>query len=290
MKILITGSSGYVGYVLSRYFSERGINVVGLDISKKEANKLKNKGYSILLGNAETKKINKKFDVIVAAEIIEHLSNPGLFLNNMKGHLKKNGCLVITTPNCFAIRYVIRNMIFDKVIPNPDHACYYDFYTLKLLNPSFDLIFGDNDRLSIPQNYAELEILFDSIEPGSSQRLNAFMREAEYKYQTGMENLVYKPGLSLMEFADINLIKGALRLQVFSAFSRHVRKYFRHPKLISLMEFPVLFLGAMPEDTPALYSLMNYAGLKLGTWYPEGGFGSVVKSMMKIGFWSSNTT
>src|SRR5690606_32384956 len=53
-------------------------------------------------------------------------------------------------------------------------------------------------------------------------------------------------------------------------------------KLIALMEFPVLFLGAMPQDTPALYSLMNYAGLKLGTWYPEGGFGKVIESMGKL--------
>ena len=48
------------------------------------------------------------------------------------------------------------------------------------------------------------------------------------------------------------------------------------------MEFPVLFLGVMPQDTPALYSLMNYAGLKLGTWYPEGGFGKVIEAIVKV--------
>jgi phytoene desaturase len=48
------------------------------------------------------------------------------------------------------------------------------------------------------------------------------------------------------------------------------------------MEFPVLFLGAMPQDTPALYSLMNYAGLKLGTWYPIGGFGKVIDAMVQV--------
>jgi phytoene desaturase len=72
------------------------------------------------------------------------------------------------------------------------------------------------------------------------------------------------------------------RLQVFSSFSNHVRKFFTHPKLIAIMEFPVLFLGAMPKDTPALYSLMNYAGLKLGTWYPQGGFGKVIDSMKQV--------
>jgi len=85
-----------------------------------------------------------------------------------------------------------------------------------------------------------------------------------------------------MEFADLDLIKNTFRLQVFSSFSKHVRQYFKSPKLIALMEFPVLFLGAMPKDTPALYSLMNYAGLKLGTWYPMGGFHKIVEGMTRI--------
>ncbi|WP_432709432.1 phytoene desaturase family protein, partial [Pedobacter sp.] len=83
-------------------------------------------------------------------------------------------------------------------------------------------------------------------------------------------------------FMDADLIKGIFKLQVFSSFSKHVRKYFTHPHLIALMEFPVLFLGATPEDTPALYSLMNYAGLKLGTWYPKGGFGEVINAMSAV--------
>ena len=157
-----------------------------------------------------------------------------------------------------------------------------DFYQLKLLDPSFNVVFANRQTISVPANYTELCNLFESIEKGSAIQLEKFMREAQYKYETGMKNLVYMPGLSLFEFADANLIKGAVRLQVFSSFSKHVRKYFSHPMLIALMEFPVLFLGAMPRDTPALYSLMNYAGLKLGTWYPPGGFGKVIEAMVKV--------
>ena len=157
-----------------------------------------------------------------------------------------------------------------------------DFYELKLLNPAFDIVFGKNDIMSIPENYDELCKLFESIEKGSSLKLNKFMEDAKYKYQTGMDKIVYKPGLSITEFADWKILRGAIRLQLFSSFSKHVRKYFSHPKLIALMEFPVLFLGAMPDETPALYSLMNYAGLKLGTHYPIGGFGKVVDAMKEI--------
>ena len=157
-----------------------------------------------------------------------------------------------------------------------------DLYQLDLLDPSFDVVFPENEKLSVPENYERLREVFEEIEPGSADKLDTFMQEAQYKYEEGMERLVYMPGISLTEFVDINLIKGAIRLQVFSSFSKHVRKYFTDPRLISLMEFPVLFLGAMPQDTPALYSLMNYAGLKLGTWYPQGGFGSVIEAMVKV--------
>lgn len=157
-----------------------------------------------------------------------------------------------------------------------------DFYELELLDPGFTVVFGADDILNIPADFTELCNLFESIESGSAEKLKSFLAEAEYKYKIGMGKLVYKPGLSLLEFADTDLIKGLFKLQVFTSFSSHVKKYFKDPRLIALIEFPVLFLGAMPQDTPALYSLMNYAGLKLGTWYPKGGFGKVIQAMKTV--------
>jgi phytoene desaturase len=157
-----------------------------------------------------------------------------------------------------------------------------DFYKLELIDPGFTVVYGKDDVLEIPADFEALCKLFELVEVGAAEKLKVFMGEAEYKYRVGMDKLVYKPGLSLTEFIDIDLIKGIFKLQVFASFSKHVRKFFKNPKLITLMEFPVLFLGATPEDTPALYSLMNYAGLKLGTWYPQGGFGEVIKGMKTV--------
>jgi len=157
-----------------------------------------------------------------------------------------------------------------------------DFYELIQLDPGFTIVFGRQDILNIPADYQALEALFESIEPGSAKQLGLFLDEAAFKYRTGMNKLVLKPGLSLLEFADWDLIRGVFKLQVFTSFSQHVRRFFKDQRLITLMEFPVLFLGAMPEETPALYSLMNYAGLKLGTWYPKGGFGKVIAGMQKV--------
>jgi phytoene desaturase len=171
--------------------------------------------------------------------------------------------------------------VFEKFFA--DFGCKpADFYELQQLDPGFTVVFGKNDVLAIPADFDALCRLFESIETGSAAQLKAFLAEAAYKYKTGMDKLVYKPGLSLTEFLDWDLFKGVFKLQVFTAFSKHVRGFFKNPRLIALMEFPVLFLGAMPQDTPALYSLMNYAGLQLGTWYPKGGFGKVIDAMQQV--------
>jgi phytoene desaturase len=93
---------------------------------------------------------------------------------------------------------------------------------------------------------------------------------------------VYKPGQSFTEFLDWKVIRNALKLDVFTSMKTHIRKFFKHEKLRQLMEFPVLFLGALPEHTPALYSLMNYADIVGGTWYPQGGMFSIVHAMQQL--------
>ncbi len=153
-----------------------------------------------------------------------------------------------------------------------------DYYQLQRLDPSYRVYFKDA-TLDIPADYEALKALFEQLEPGSGKQLDTFMQEAAYKYEAGMNKLVFKPGLSVTEFVDIDLVKGIFKLEVFNSLKSHVAKHFTNSKLRELMEFPVLFLGAMPEHIPALYSLMNYADIKGGTWYPEGGMYSIVEGM-----------
>ncbi|WP_425392828.1 phytoene desaturase family protein [Ekhidna sp.] len=156
-----------------------------------------------------------------------------------------------------------------------------DYYQLDRLDPSYRIKFK-NDTIDIPASMQELEELFESIEPGSSKKLQSFLRQAKYKYDVGVKKLVYKPSRSLLEFIDIRLLLGLLKMDVFTSIAKHVRKHFKDERLIQLMEFPILFLGATADNTPALYSLMNYADLSLGTWYPKGGMNAVVKGMTNL--------
>ena len=156
-----------------------------------------------------------------------------------------------------------------------------DYYQLHRLDPSYRVYYKEN-FLDVPANYETLKNVFENIEPGSAKQLDKFLEEAAYKYNAGINKLVYKPGQSLSEFLDIDLIRGIFRLDVFNSIKAHVSKYFRNPLIQQLMEFPVLFLGALPEKIPALYSLMNYADIKSGTWYPEGGMYSIVNAMYNL--------
>ncbi len=157
-----------------------------------------------------------------------------------------------------------------------------DFYELKRLDPSYKVFTKSGEGVDIPASMTELEQLFERYEKGSSNKLRLFLKEAAYKYDVGINDLVYKPSLSLLEFADLRLLKGLLKMDVFTSMKKHIREYVSHPFLIELLEFPILFLGAMPGNTPALYSLMNYADMSLGTWYPMGGMHKIIEAFVQI--------
>ena len=121
---------------------------------------------------------------------------------------------------------------------------------------------------------------FEKEEPGSSQQLKDFLKEAEYNYEVAIKNLVYQPGLSPIELVTPQTISKIN--QFFTSIRHQVRKRFKSPKLIKILEFPVLFLGAKPENTPSFYSFMNYADFVLGTWYPKGGMYKIVEALQSL--------
>lgn len=157
-----------------------------------------------------------------------------------------------------------------------------DYYDLIRLDPSYKVIFSATEEINLPADMTELENLFESIETGSRYHLRRFLEESEYKYRVGIGDFVWKPSLSITEFFDFRLISKAFSLDLFASFGRYIRKFFKNERLLQIMEFPILFLGATPKNTPALYSLMNYADIALGTWYPMGGMHEIIKAMVSL--------
>ena len=155
-----------------------------------------------------------------------------------------------------------------------------DYYQLQKLSPAYQVYFGVNEFVTIADNLDEIIQTFESIETGSGAVLADFMADAKSNYDIAIKDLVYNPGVSPLELVTLET---AMKVgQFFSNISKDVRKRFKNKKLIQILEFPVLFLGAKPSDTPSFYSFMNYADFGLGTWHPKNGMYSVVLAMEKL--------
>lgn len=84
-------------------------------------------------GSAEDFCFDNKFDVIFSSDLIEHLSNPGLFLQCCWKNLKEDGVLVLTTGNCFNIFSIVEKITKSEPTVNKEHTCYFNSRTLKTL-------------------------------------------------------------------------------------------------------------------------------------------------------------
>lgn len=111
--------------------------VVGLEINEEQVQILSLRGYDIRLGDAEDFDLGEQFDVIVAGELIEHLSNPGQFLECARRHLRPGGILLLTTPNRFSalefLKVVRRNQVTAYEKPIAKHVLFFDEDAIKSL-------------------------------------------------------------------------------------------------------------------------------------------------------------
>tara|TARA_R110000765_G_scaffold193972_1_gene299627 strand:- start:927 stop:2384 length:1458 start_codon:yes stop_codon:yes gene_type:complete len=168
--------------------------------------------------------------------------------------------------------------IFDKFFADFNKKT-SDYYQLDKLSPAYKIYFSD-DIITIGDSMDKICLEFERIEPGSSKELKKFIQEAQINYDIAINKIVLRPGLSPLELITKETI---LKVdQFFKTISSQVRKRFKNQKLISTLEFPVLFLGAKPSNTPSFYSFMNFADFGLGTWHPKGGMYEVIKAMQNL--------
>ncbi|NNL08476.1 MAG: phytoene desaturase [Croceitalea sp.] len=168
--------------------------------------------------------------------------------------------------------------IFDKFF-NHFGKSTKDYYKLDKLSPAYKIFFED-EIITIGDCMEKICKEFERIEPGSAKHLKNFIAKAQENYDIAINKIVLRPGLSPLELVTKETV---LRVdQFFKTISQEVRKRFKNPKLISTLEFPVLFLGAKPSNTPSFYSFMNFADFGLGTWHPKGGMYEIIKAMKSL--------
>jgi phytoene desaturase len=204
--------------------------------------------------------------------VFEKNSTPG----GRAGRIEANGFVFDKGPSWYWSPDIYERF-FEQFNKSPS-----DYYNLNRINPSCRIFFAKDDYIDIPSDIEELKILFESVEAGSSKKLTKFLLSAQFKYELGTRKLIYKPSLSGWEYMEPWLLAAIFKLDLFKSISSYIRTLFKNPRLIQILEFPITFFGSAPTRTPALFTLMNYAELVLGTWYPAGGMYSVVEGIYKL--------
>ncbi|MDB9883291.1 phytoene desaturase family protein [Bacteroidia bacterium] len=170
--------------------------------------------------------------------------------------------------------------VFESFFQDFGHSV-SDFYQLDKLNPAYQIYYDEGEVVRVEDELEKIVKTFEEIEKGSGAYLKKYIAAAENNYNLVMADLVYMPGQKITEIITLETVK---KIGLFmQSIKTQVRKKFKHPKLRQILEFPVLFLGATPGNTPAFYNFMNYADFGLGTWHPRGGMFSVVLAMKELG-------
>ena len=157
-----------------------------------------------------------------------------------------------------------------------------DYYHLVKLDPSYRIYFGRDDYVDVPGDVEGVRALFERHEAGSSNRLDDYLRVAEYQYAASMNEFLYRDYKTLFDFFNRRTLKEGRKLHVFENMDDYAKRYFRSERLRRILEYSVVFLGGSPKNTPAMYSLLSHVDFNLGVWYPIGGIGSVVTALQKL--------
>ena len=150
------------------------------------------------------------------------------------------------------------------------------------LDPNYRVYFHDDTYIDLYTNMAQLAQEVNKVEPGSAERLFRFIGEGAKKYELGIDFVAR----NYDRITDLANPKAGLRLLQTKAHHnlyRQVSEFFNYnDKLSKAFSFHSMFLGLSPFDALAMYSLITYADLALGMWYPRGGIYRIVEDMVSL--------
>jgi len=118
---------------LHGFLAERAARVVGVDVLPDAVDELRRRGCTVVCANVETMDLAERFDVVVAGDIIEHLSNTGAFLERVAAHLKPGGVFLVATPNPLNPMRMLRLLTGGRDRANAEHTCWFTGKVLRQL-------------------------------------------------------------------------------------------------------------------------------------------------------------
>jgi len=157
-----------------------------------------------------------------------------------------------------------------------------DFYETVRLDPSYRVFFGQDDIVDVHADLGRNLTLFNELEEDGAKKLQAFLDKSQEQYEIAIDNLIYRDYDSPKDVLDKTIIFEGARLNIYKNLDKYTRQFFDSEKARKLIEYSIAFVGGAPHISPALYALLTHTDLKLGIWYPVGGFGAVARAVEQL--------
>lgn len=150
------------------------------------------------------------------------------------------------------------------------------------MDVNYKVFFNDKTTISIFNNFEKNLEIFENLETGSSIKLKKYLERSKFIYETSMEKLVRLDYSRFIDILNPKFIYYALKFNYFINLNFYLKRFFRNEKLRKILSFNTVFLGGSPYNTPAFYSLISYADLNLGIYYPIGGIYKIIEALLSI--------
>ncbi len=159
-----------------------------------------------------------------------------------------------------------------------------DHLDLIRLDPSYQVVFKDTliGLTKIHGNLTKDKPTLEALEPQAVEKLEKYLHSSSKQYKIAMERFLYKNYDSVRDFMTPQMMTEGLKLNVLSNLEKYVSKKFTSKELQKILLYHVVFLGASPKNTPALYNIMSHVDFKQGVFYPMGGIYELTKSLAKL--------
>ena len=151
------------------------------------------------------------------------------------------------------------------------------------LTPHYRIFDGEGRTLDITGDMETDKALFEQIEPGSAAALDRYLAEAKIKYDLSIGSILYRNLDSPLDFISKDLRDKGRQLHVFESMEHYVGRFFKTETMRQIILYTMVFLGGIPRNTPAIYSLMSHIDFNLGVWYPTGGIYAVIEALVRLG-------
>lgn len=140
---------------------------------------------------------------------------------------------------------------------------------------------GLGDRLVMSEKLPEIKAMFESIEAGSGEQLQKYLDSAQEAYELSIKHFLYTNFKDLRSFLHPEVLAklGKFIKLLTTSLYDFSGQFVKDDRLKKMLNFPAVFLGASPYNTPSMYHLMTHVDMNQGVFYPQGGFYTLIESI-----------